>query len=151
MPHGKHEYKVDIPIEHVWSFVSDINKWAPLVPGYMAHQILNDRQSTWKFKGDLGFVQKTVNLKIDITRWQKPTKVTFNLTGLDENFKGDGYFEATSVNKQLTTITGFLNISVKGLKGPMVNTVLKSFVPKTTKQLTESIVKKMNQMETVSN
>ncbi|MBM7599364.1 carbon monoxide dehydrogenase subunit G [Virgibacillus halotolerans] len=151
MPRGKHQLKVDIPIEQVWSFVSDMNKWAPLVPGYMEHDILNDKQSTWKFKGDLGFVQKTVNLKIDITQWQKPTKVTFNLTGLDDNFKGDGYFEATSVHEKLTKVTGFLNITAKGLKGPMINTVLKSFVPKTTQQLTEAIAEKMNQMETVTN
>lgn len=150
MPHGKHQMKLDIPIDQVWSFISDMNNWAPLVPGYMEHNILNDKQSTWKFQGDLGFVKKTINLKINITRWQEPTKITFNLMGVDTNFKGDGYFEATSVSKQLTKVTGFLNITAKGLKGPMMNTVLKSFVPNTTKQLTEAIAQKMGQMETVS-
>lgn len=52
-----------------------IDKWAPLVSGYIEHQIISDRQSTWSFKGDLGFVKKTVKLRIDITEWTEPTRV----------------------------------------------------------------------------
>ena len=150
MPRGIHQLEVDIPIERVWSFVSDIDKWAPLVPGYMEHKVLNENQSTWKFKGDLGFVQKTVNLKIDITKWQKPTKITFHLTGLDENFTGKGFFEAQSLGKQMTKVTGSLDITAKGMMGPMINSVLKSFVPKTTKEFTESVAEKMVEIETVT-
>lgn len=150
MPSGKHQQKVDIPIENVWSFISNMDNWAPLVPGYMEHKIINDRQSTWKFKGDLGFVQKTVHLQIDITKWQQPSKITFNLTGLNENFKGDGYFEARKVNERETEITGYIDISAKGMMGPMINPILKSFVPKTAKELTEAVTSKMVELETVA-
>jgi len=150
MPSGLHEMKVDLPIEKVWSFISDMNNWAPLVPGYLEHDILNDRQSTWKFIGEIGVVQKTVHLKIDITKWQAPSKVTFNLAGLNENFKGNGYFEARAIDVRQTEITGYLDITAKGLMGPMINSVLKSLVPKTTKELTEATAYKMVDVETVA-
>jgi len=150
MPSGLHEMKVDLPIEKVWSFISDMNNWAPLVPGYLEHEILNDRQSTWKFIGEIGVVQKTVHLKIDIIKWQEPSKVTFNLTGLNENFKGSGYFKAQAIDERQTEITGRLDITAKGLMGPMINSVLKSLVPRTTKELTEATAYKMVDVETVA-
>lgn len=150
MPSGIHEMKVDLPIEIVWSFISNMDNWAPLVPGYLEHDILNDKQSTWKFIGEVGVVQKTVHLKIDITTWQAPSKVTFNLAGLNENFKGSGYFEARVVDERQTEITGYLDITAKGLLGPMINSVLKSLLPKTTKELTEATAYKMTDVETVA-
>lgn len=150
MPNGIHEMKVDLPIKKVWSFISNMDNWAPLVPGYLKHDILNDRESTWKFIGEIGVVQKTVHLKIDITKWQAPSKVTFNLTGLNENFKGYGYFEAQAIDERQTGITGCLNITARGLMGPMINPVLKSLVPRTTKELTEATAFKMVDVETVA-
>lgn len=150
MPSGIYQLEVDIPIKHVWSFVSDMNKWAPLVPGYVEHKIINDSQSTWKFIGDLGFAQKTVSLKIDITEWQEPSKVTFDLTGLNENFKGNGYFEAEIINERETKITGYLCIHAKGMMGPVINPILKSFVPKTTKAFTIAVAQKMGEVEVVA-
>ncbi|MFZ3577643.1 CoxG family protein [Virgibacillus sp. DJP39] len=145
MPHGIHKQELAIPIENVWSFVSDMNNWAPLVPGYIDHSILNEKQSTWKFKGEIGVIQKTISLKIDITKWQKPNLVTFDLTGLNENFKGEGYFEAESLANRQSNITGYLDIKARGMKGPMINPLLKSFVPKTTTDLTAAIAEKLNQ------
>lgn len=150
MPRGMHQTEMVIPIADVWSFVSDMNKWAPLVPGYVEHEIIHDRQSTWAFKSDIGIMQKTIRLKIDITEWQKPSRVAFNLTGLNENFKGDGYFEAKSIEGRNTKITGYMSITAKGMMGPVINPILKSLVPKTTKDLTEAISTKMIELETVS-
>src|SRR5699024_6402829 len=150
MPSGLHEMKVDLPIEKVWSFISDMDNWAPLVPGYLEHDILNDRQSTWKFIGEIGVVQKTDNLTIGLSKWQESSKVTINLSGLNENFKGNGYFEALAIDERQTEITGYLDITAKGLMGPMINSVLRSLVPKTTKELTEATAYKMVDVETVA-
>ncbi|ASK62546.1 carbon monoxide dehydrogenase [Virgibacillus phasianinus] len=150
MPNGIYQLELDIPIKNVWFFVSDMNNWAPLVPGYMEHTILNARQSTWDFKGDIGFMQKKVSLQIDITKWQKPTTVTFDLKGLNENFKGDGYFRAEAITSGKTRMTGYMNINAKGMMGPMINSFLKSFVPKTTKELTEAVGEKVNEIEVIA-
>ncbi|MFZ3577011.1 CoxG family protein [Virgibacillus sp. DJP39] len=150
MPSGICKLELETPINYVWPYVSDMNKWAPMVPGYIEHTILSKKQSTWKFKGDIGVVQKAVNLRIDITKWQEPSLVTFNLTGLNENFKGDGYFEARVISGSKTEITCYISIIAKGMMGPLINSFLKSFVPKTTNELTKSIAQKINEVEVVT-
>ncbi|QMV41937.1 CoxG family protein [Cohnella cholangitidis] len=149
MPNGSHTIDLPVSINKIWNFVSDMNKWAPLVPGYIEHEILNDRQSTWSFKGDLGFMKKTVKLKIDITNWTEPSKVTFDLKGVSDNFVGNGYFEAESLGDNATKMTGYLDITAKGAMGPMINTILKSFVPKTAQELSEAIAGKIAEIEKV--
>lgn len=147
MPSGTHSTDLDIPIEKVWEFVSDMNRWAPLVPGYIEHEILSDTQSTWTFKGDLGIMQKTVKLQIDITEWREPSLVTFDLTGLNENFAGNGYFKADAISDSKTEMHGNLDITAKGMMGPMINTILKSFVPKTAEELTKAIAEEITSIE----
>ncbi|MFC0014020.1 MULTISPECIES: CoxG family protein [Allobacillus] len=139
MPQGKHNVDINVSIEEVWDFVSSINNWAPLVPGYIHHEIISDTESTWEFKGDLGFMKKTVKLKVDITEWREPTLVTFNLTGISDNFKGHGYFEATKTSDASTQVTGMLNITAGGVRGPMINRVLRNFVPATAVDLTDAV------------
>jgi len=147
MPSGTHVIKLDVPIEKVWHFVSDMNRWAPLVPGYMEHEILSDTQSTWTFKGDIGIMQKTVKLQIDITEWKEPSLVTFNLTGINENFAGEGYFKAEAISDSETEMHGNLDITAKGVMGPMINAILKSFVPKTAEDLTKAIAEEITSIE----
>jgi len=143
MPNGSHTIELPVSIQNIWGFVSDMDKWAPLVPGYIEHQILSERQSTWSFKGDLGFMKKTVKLQIDIKEWIEPTKVTFDLKGLSDNFVGNGYFEAEAIDDNNTKMTGYLDITAKGAMGPMINTILKNFVPQTAKELSEAIANKI--------
>lgn len=144
MPAGTHTVELDVGIQDIWNFVSDMDRWAPLVPGYIEHEIISDEQSTWTFKGDIGIMQKTVKLQIDITKWDEPTTVTFDLTGLNENFGGNGYFEAESISEDRTKMTGHLDITAKGMMGPMINAILKNFVPKTAEELTVAVA---NQIE----
>ncbi|MGG0668624.1 SRPBCC family protein [Lederbergia citrisecunda] len=147
MPSGTHTTELDIPIEKVWDFVSDMNRWAPLVPGYIEHEILSEKQSTWTFKGDIGIMQKTVKLQIDITEWREPTLVTFDLKGLNENFAGNGYFKAEVISETQTVMHGNLDITAKGVMGPMINAILKSFVPKTAEDLTKAIAEEITSIE----
>ncbi|WP_339253572.1 SRPBCC family protein [Sporosarcina sp. FSL W8-0480] len=148
MPSGTHSTLLDLPIEKIWDFVSDMNRWAPLVPGYVGHEIVGDRQSTWTFKGDIGIVQKTVKLQIDITEWKEPTLVTFNLKGLNENFAGNGFFKAeATTSDSLTVMHGNLDITAKGVMGPMINAILKSFVPKTVEDFTNAVAEEITNIE----
>lgn len=58
MPSKKHSVIVKAPLEKVWDFVRSMDNWAPLVPGYIQHQIISDLVSTWEFKTDIGFIKK---------------------------------------------------------------------------------------------
>jgi carbon monoxide dehydrogenase subunit G len=139
MPYGKQEVTIDLPITTVWTFVKKMDNWAPLVPGYISHEIIDDKESTWTFKGDLGIVKKKIKMHVDITEWVEPSKVTFNLTGLNENFTGNGYFEAVASDEVTTHMTGYLKIEAHGPMNKIVNKVLESFVPQTASDLTHAI------------
>ena len=82
MATGTHTVEVPVGIEHVWDFVSDMEKWAKLVPGYNAHEMIDDKHSTWTFKGNVGVLKKTVEVEIIILEWVSPSTVTFELKGL---------------------------------------------------------------------
>lgn len=143
MPQGSHTVVVPLNIETIWAFVHDMNNWAPLVPGYIDHEIITERQSTWSFKGDLGFMKKKVKLQIDIKEWNEPSEVLFDLKGLSDNFIGDGYFKAESMDENTTNMTGYLDITAAGMMGPMINQILTKFVPQTAQELTDAIVAKL--------
>lgn len=145
IPSGIHETDVTIPIQSVWTFVSHIDQWAPLVPGYIGHKMINEHQSTWSFIGDVGVVQKTIHLQVNIKEWDEPTKITFDLIGLNENICGYGYFKAAKIYNTQTKITGYIHVTAKGIMGPVVNPILKSFIPRMTKQLTQAVANKVNE------
>ena len=149
MPQGTHSVELPLDIQIIWNFVHDMNNWAPLVPGYIDHEVLNDYQSTWAFKGDLGFMKKTVKLQIDIKEWNEPSEVIFDLKGLSDNFNGGGFFRAEAIDEKLTKMTGHLDITAGGMMGPMVNQILTKFVPQTAQELTDAIAQKLLEIHLV--
>ena len=54
------------------------------MPGYIEHEMLNDKESMWKFKSKLGMMKKKIQLKVVITNWIEPDRVTFDLKGINE-------------------------------------------------------------------
>jgi carbon monoxide dehydrogenase subunit G len=143
MPSGIHQVVLEVPIEVVWTFVKDMDHWAPLVPGYIQHKKLNGRQSIWEFYADIGIIKKKVSLMVTIREWIEPTKVTFDLKGLEDNFTGKGYFEAKPLEKNKTGMVGFLDIVAGGMMARVINNILKTSVPELVKELTDNIAEKI--------
>ncbi|EJL46425.1 hypothetical protein BAG01nite_34910 [Brevibacillus agri] len=145
MPQGIHDIELPLPIGTIWEFVSVLENWVPLVPGYISHEVIHERRVTWTFTGDIGIMKKQISLQVDITEWNEPTEVKFTLTGINENFTGEGYFRAEALGEERTKMTGFLDITAKGLKAPMVNSILKSHVPQLTTDLAEAVASRMRE------
>ncbi|MEH7387868.1 SRPBCC family protein [Bacillus sp. JJ1521] len=143
MPSGMHQVEVDLSINQVWDFVKDMDNWAPLIPGYIQHQKFTKRQSTWEFYSKIGFIKKKMGLMITIKEWIEPTKVTFNLKGLNEELSGGGYFLAEAIDNHKTRMTVFLDITAGGAMGPFVNKILKSYLPKLTEEMAIAIATKL--------
>lgn len=143
MATASHAVEIPLPATEVWNFVSKMEKWATLVPGYREHEIINDRQSTWTFAGNVGVLKKTVKVQIDIIDWVEPSKITFNLIGLTDKFTGNGYFEATALEAEKTEMVGFLEVNAGGLVAPVLNPVFKAVLPKATTMLTERVANKI--------
>ncbi|MGA5688998.1 CoxG family protein [Cytobacillus pseudoceanisediminis] len=140
-----HQAEVNVPITAIWNFVSHIGNWAPLVPGYITHEVLSEKESTWSFKSDMGIIKKKIELKVDITSWQEPTKVTFQLTGLNEKFTGHGYFLAFKGRNNTNLMTGALQITAEGMMAKVANSLLNTSLPEITAELTEAVALKLEQ------
>lgn len=93
MPEVEYTTQVSRPREAVWDFVKDMNNWAPYLTGYQAHEILSETDSIWTLKGDVGVLARVVKLKAHVTEWNGPERVSFTLTGLNEQVDGDGTLE----------------------------------------------------------
>lgn len=90
MPEVEYSTVIRLSRETIWAFVSDMNNWAPMLTGYQSHQILDETDSIWTLKGDVGVLSRTVQLKAHVTEWNGPDKVSFTLTGLNEIVEGGG-------------------------------------------------------------
>lgn len=145
MPQGMHRIDLEHDISTIWRFVSVVENWVPLVPGYISHEVINDRQFMWTFIGEVGLMKKTITLQVDITEWLKPNEVKFALTGISSNFTGNGYFNAQDLGEKRTNMTGFLDITAKGVKAPMINSILKTYLPQATTELVEAMAERMSQ------
>jgi carbon monoxide dehydrogenase subunit G len=136
-----------VPIVKIWNFVLSMDNWAPLVPGYIEHDIVNEKESNWIFTGDFGLIRKKINMNVLITSLSAPNEVRFTLTGISEKLTGTGSFEAIDLGTNKTIMTGRLEMNAKGPKGPMINTFLKSKLPQITKELTDAVANKILVLE----
>ncbi len=93
MPEVEYTTRVGLPRETVWDFVKDMNNWAPYLTGYQAHEVLSETDSIWTLKGDVGVLARVVKLKAHVTEWNGPSRVSFTLTGINEQVEGDGTLE----------------------------------------------------------
>jgi carbon monoxide dehydrogenase subunit G len=93
MPEVEFTTRVGRPREAVWDFVKDMNNWAPYLTGYQTHEILSETDSIWTLKGDVGVLARVVKLKAHVTEWNGPSRVSFTLTGLNEQVDGEGTLE----------------------------------------------------------
>jgi carbon monoxide dehydrogenase subunit G len=90
MPEVEYSTTMRLPTEPVWAFVRDMNNWAPFLTGYQRHEIVDETDSIWTLKGDVGILSRVVELRAHITEWIEPSRVSFTLTGLNEQVEGGG-------------------------------------------------------------
>lgn len=135
-------YKTNIPVEQakVWAFVSDIEKWARLVPGYRKHEMKSDKQSVWTFGGTVAGMTKMVDAQVDITEWNEPSKIGFELQGLSDKFTGAGYFEANAISANETEMVMHLEVKAGGVAGVALNPIFKLALPTAAEKLGGRVV-----------
>jgi carbon monoxide dehydrogenase subunit G len=90
MPEVEYTTEMRLPASAVWSFVSDMNNWAPFLTGYQKHEILDATDSIWTLKGEVGILSRMVELRAHVTEWVAPQRVSFSLTGINEAVDGGG-------------------------------------------------------------
>ncbi|RWS42404.1 SRPBCC family protein [Bacillus mycoides] len=143
MAKGIHTIELKASPDQIWNFVSNINNWAPLVTGYVKHKIIDDKHSTWRLHGDLGFIKRDVNLNVEIIEWNMPDKISFTMTSPTKKLIGSGFFHVELTSPSTTKVTSQLEIKTTGTGAFIFNGAIKPFVPKMTKQLSKKVADKL--------
>ena len=140
MPEVEHKTLVNSPLDTVWGFVSVIDKWAPFLKGYQKHEEINDKESIWVLKGDVGVLSRIVEMKVNITDWDDDAKkVSFTVEGINEKATGGGTFLAASQSPDTTELTFVLEINAGGMIGPVVNVLMKPMLRPVAKEMATKI------------
>ncbi len=125
MPKVDYTATIEVPRALVWDFVKDINNWAPFAKGYQEHELVNDRESLWTVKGDIGPISRVTKFRVRITEWVDGERVAFVLQGLNESVGGEGAIRLTDAAIG-TEVRGEAMIEFGGSLGPVINQL---FVP----------------------
>lgn len=92
MPETEYSTTAPLPAAAIWPFVREMDNWAPFVAGYQSHRKESETDSRWVLKGDVGVLTRTLELRVRVTEWAGPERVTFELEGLNEPLRGVGEF-----------------------------------------------------------
>ena len=93
MAETEYSTTTELPVETVWAFVSEMDQWATMLTGYKTHEKQSQTDSLWTLKGDIGALARVVRFQVHITEWNGPSRVAFDLKGLNEPLEGGGTFE----------------------------------------------------------
>ena len=156
------------PQPEIWAFVQDMDKWAPMLPGYAGHEVLSETDSTWLLEGDLGPFTKTVKLAVHITERTAMHRIAFEVVGVGEDARGGGTFvlreqrvdtppppprtwwqrlvdwlfgrqPALPPPPGATEVTFTFRIEAGGPMGPMINALLGPFAEQVARELVDRV------------
>jgi carbon monoxide dehydrogenase subunit G len=139
MPSVTHMTTVSAPIDVVWDYIKDMGNWAPYLEGYQKHEEINEQESIWTLKGNVGVLSRVVQIKITITEMVEPQKVSFELDGLTEKVTGGGTFLASGISSNSTELHFDFEIKAGGLIGPVANVLMKPMLKPVAKNMGEKI------------
>jgi carbon monoxide dehydrogenase subunit G len=94
---------VHAPQMAIWDFVKVMDNWAPYVTGYQSHEVIDDADSIWTLKGDVGVLSRVVQFRVHITEWAGPARVAFTMSGINEQTEGEGLFVMGPVGEEPET------------------------------------------------
>lgn len=133
------------PIDAVWNFLDDYDYWAPLIPGYVDHVWHNDWESEWKIKSDFPLLKKVFHLKVNITQWHEPKKISFQFEGINEKFSGNGQIETKKVDRDKTLVTGKIHFLPQSAIGRFMASFLNTNNQEKSKKFSNEVAEKIRE------
>ena len=104
------------PIDQVWIYAKDVERWASIMPGYQQCEIIDEDNSRWVLKIGVGGLVRTVKVQVHVDRWAGPDAVDFSYKLEGDPVSGNGTYRALANDAHATQVT--LGVQVRG-GGPM--------------------------------
>lgn len=144
MPTISYTTTVTEPPEAVWEFAQDMDNWAPFLRGYESHQKVDERQSLWTLKGEVGGLSKATKFKAHVTEWLPMDRVTFTLLAVNAPLSGGGEIRMSEIwldggNTRGTKYSVDLTIEFGGILGPVINRYIDRMLSPVAEELANKI------------
>ena len=107
---------VNCPIDAVWSYARDVERWAEIMPGYQQCEIADADNSRWVLKVGVGGLVRTVKVQVHVNEWAGPERAVFSFKLAGDPVTGSGSYRAEAQGANATEVT--LHVRVEG-GGPM--------------------------------
>ncbi|WP_428908510.1 CoxG family protein [Niallia sp. Krafla_26] len=137
---------VKIPNETLWIFLHSKENWHQVIPGYISHEFISDKVSTWKVKSNFGLIKKKIHFKAQIIDWKEFEKITFRITGISDKFNGHGRIETIKLSNHKTSIAVAFQLTAEGSIAKLIKPFLKSSIPEMSEESKyefEQLIKKV--------
>ncbi|CAN7601376.1 SRPBCC family protein [Phenylobacterium sp. LjRoot219] len=120
---------IDVPIDDVWTYVRDIERWANLMPGLRECEVLSDNDSRWTLKVGAGGMVRTVKVLVQVDEWDGPERVRFSYKLEGDPVEGGGTYVAVRKSARETEVTLKVQVVGGGPMAPMWEAMGKPLLP----------------------
>lgn len=138
MPVVSHVVNVEVVPEVTWDFVKEMRNWAELMPGYEGMEEINETDSEWKIRGDVGILTKLVTMQVHVTEWVELSHVNFTIVCKEEPLTAEGSLVAEAADSE-TKLVFNLDAQAGGMLGPVVNALLMIVMPRMARDFASGI------------
>ena len=121
------------PIDGVWTYVRDIQRWANLMPGLRECEILSENDSRWTLKVGAGGLVRTVKVLVHVDAWDGPERVTFSYKLEGDPVEGGGTYVASRKGAGETEVVLKVQVVGGGPMAPMWEAMGKPLLPQLAK------------------
>ncbi len=112
MPSKEVTFIVKLPIEYVWSFMTDRREVGCLFPGCRSVNIINDLDSIWTVQFTLGPFSRTMEMRTHTTEQVEMERLSWEATG--ENVRASGTVVMRKAGEEETEVDYRIEGHVKG-------------------------------------
>jgi carbon monoxide dehydrogenase subunit G len=120
---------IDAALADVWNYVSDIQRWAALMPGMRECEVIDASDSKWTLKVGVGGLVRTVRVNVHVDQWDGPERVFFSYKLDGDPVQGGGTYVARSVGPAQTEIVLKVRVEGGGPMAPMWEAMGKPLLP----------------------
>ncbi|MGE3690890.1 MAG: CoxG family protein [Novosphingobium sp.] len=130
--------RIAAPIDQVWAYAKDVERWAEIMPGYQECQIADEDNSRWVLKVGVGGLVRTVKVQVHVDRWAGPEAVDFTFKAEGDPVTGGGSYRATAQGAE-TDVALLVKVEGQGPMAPMWEAMGGPMLPKFAKSFAEQL------------
>ncbi len=137
--------RIKAPIDQVWAYAKDVERWAEIMPGYQECQIADEDNSRWVLKVGVGGLVRTVKVQVHVDRWAGPEAVDFSFKLEGDPVSGGGSYRAVAAGAE-TDVTLHVRVVGEGPMAPMWEAMGGPMLPKFAKSFAEQLRDRIEQI-----